>query len=115
MSAHLLRMENNSLSCLRQFEVPYKCDKCEKEYKRKSSLTRHFLTKHEPIELSKLKLKNETLVLQMQLYTDQIKFLKNLIFNQEDTLRSHGRSTTRPSGTINLDNNLPRVQLPSIE
>ena len=59
-------METNSLTCLREFEVPYKCDKCEKEYKRKSSLTRHLLTKHEPIELLKLKLKNETLVLQMQ-------------------------------------------------
>ena len=77
MSKHLLRMENNSLSCLRQFEAPYKCDKCEKEYKRKSSLTRHFLTKHEPIEILKLKLKNETwCYIQMQLYTDQIKFLK---------------------------------------
>ena len=115
MSKHLLRMENNSLSCLRQFEVPYKCDKCEKEYKRKSSLTRHFLTKHEPIEILKLKLKNETLVLQMQLYTDQIKFLKKLIFIQEHTLRSHGSSTTRPSATTNQDNKLPGVQLPSIE
>ena len=111
MSEHLLKMENNSLSCLRQFEVPYKCDKCEKEYKRKSSLTRHFLTKHEPIEILKLKLKNETLVLQMQLYTDQIKFLKKLIFIQEHTLRSHGRSTTRPSGIINLDDQMPRMQL----
>ena len=65
-------MENSSLQCLKQFEVPYKCDQCEKECKRKSSLTRHFLTNHEPIELLKLKLKSETLVSQMQLYTDQI-------------------------------------------
>ena len=65
MSDHLLKMENNSLPCHRQFEVPYKCDKCEKEYKRKSSLTRHFSTKHDPIELSKLKPKNETLGLQI--------------------------------------------------
>ena len=53
-------MENSSSQCLKQFEVPYKCDQCEKEYKRKSSLTRHFLTNHEPIELLKLKLKMKT-------------------------------------------------------
>ena len=69
-------MENSSLQCLKQFDVPCKCDQCEKEYKRKSSLTRHFLTNHEPIELLKLKLKNENLVLQMELFTDQIKLLK---------------------------------------
>ena len=57
MTEHLIKMENHSLSCLRQFEVPYKCEKCEKEHKRKSSLTRHFLTKHEPIEILKFKLK----------------------------------------------------------
>ena len=50
-------MENSSLQCLKQFEVQYKCVQCEKEYKRKSSLTRHLLTNHEPIELLKLKLK----------------------------------------------------------
>ena len=76
MYEHLVRRKT-ILYRVTQFEVPYKCDKCEEEYKRKSSLTRHFLTKHEPIEILKLKLKNETLVLQMQLYTDQIKFLKN--------------------------------------
>ena len=54
----------------KKIEVPYKCVQCEKEYKRKSSLTRHFLTNHEPIELLKLKLKNENLVLQMELFTD---------------------------------------------
>ena len=97
-------MENNSLQCLKQFEVPYKCDQCEKEYKRKSSLTRHFLTNHEPIELLKLKLKNENLVLQMELFTDQIKLLKKLILIQEHTLRPQGRSTTQPSGIPNLNN-----------
>ena len=64
-------MENSSLQCLKQFEVPYKCDQCEKEYKTNSSLTSHFLTNHEPIELLKLKLKNENLVLQMELLTDK--------------------------------------------
>ena len=52
-------MENSSLQCLKQFEVPYKCDQCEKEQKRKSSFTRHCLTNHEPIELLKLQLKWE--------------------------------------------------------
>ena len=66
-------MENSSLQCLKQFEVPYKCDQCEKEYKRKASPTRHFLTNHEPIELLKLKLERENSVLQMYLLTDKIK------------------------------------------
>ena len=55
MSEHFLKMENNSLPCLRHFEVSYKCYKCEKEYKRKSYLTRHFLTKHETINYQNLK------------------------------------------------------------
>mgnify|MGYP001181967706 CR=1 FL=1 len=98
-------MESSSSQCLKQFEVSYKCDQCEKEYKRKSSLTRHFLTNHQPIELLKLKLKNENLLLQMELFTDQIKLLKKLILIQEHTLRTHGRSG--PSGITNLNNRLP--------
>ena len=108
-------MENISSPYLKQVEFSYKCDKCETEYKRKSSLTRHTLTKHEPIELLKLKLKNENLVLQMELYTDQIKFLKKLILIQEHTLRTHGRPTTRPSGIISPINRLPVMQSPSIQ
>ena len=100
-------MESSSSQCLKQFEVSYKCDQCEKEYKRTSSLTRHFLTNHQPIELLKLKLKNENLLLQMELFTDQIELLKKLILIQEHTLRTHGRSTTRPSGIPNLNNRLP--------
>ena len=47
-------MENRSLPRVKQFEFPYECEK----YKRKSSLTRHFLINHEPIELLKSKLRN---------------------------------------------------------
>ena len=74
-------MENSSSQCLKKFEVPYKCDKCEREFKRRSSLTRHIHSKHEPIDvtLCKVKLKNENLLLQIGMYYDQIKFLKKLI------------------------------------
>lgn len=85
-----------------------------KVYKRKSSLTRHLLSKHELIELLKLILNNENLGLHMQFYTDQSKFLK-MIFIQEHTLRAHGRSTTRPSGTTIRGKKLPRIHVPSIE
>ena len=41
------------------------CDKCKKEFKRKSSLTRHVHTKHEPIDVPfcNMKLKNKHLLL----------------------------------------------------
>ena len=99
-------MESSSSQCLKQFEVSYKCDQCEKEYKKIISYP-SLLTNHETIELLKLRLKNENLVLQMELFTDQIKLLKKLILIQEHTLRTHGRSTTRPSGIPNLNNRLP--------
>ena len=42
----------------------YRCDKCEKEFKRRSSLTRHIHSNHETIDITlcKLKLKNENLL-----------------------------------------------------
>ena len=49
--------------------------------------------------------KNENLLLQMELFTDQIELLKKLILIQEHTLRTHGRSG--PSGITNLNNRLP--------
>ena len=45
----------------------------------------------------------------MELYIDQIKLLENLILNQEHTLRTHGRSTSRPSRITNMSNRLPGV------
>ena len=68
-------------------DIPsYQCEKCEKQFKRKSSLVRHWEKSHRQNELLKLKLKNDHLKLKMDLYIDQIKFLKDLIIIQE-TLR----------------------------
>ena len=87
-------MVNNSSQCLKQFEIPYKCDKCEREFKRRSSLTRHIHSNHEPIDvtLCKVKLKNENLLLQIGMYTDLIKFLKKRILIQEHNMRVNERS-----------------------
>ena len=102
-------MENNSSQCLKQFEVPYKCDKCEREFKRRSSLTRHIHSNHEPIDvtLCKVNLKNENLLLQIGMYTDQIKFLKELILIQEHNMRVNERSNQH-TGVLN--STLPEIQ-----
>ena len=102
-------MESGSSHCLKQFEVPYKCDKCEREFKRRSSLTRHIHSNHEPIDvtLCKVKLKNENLLLQIGMYTDQIKFLKKLILIQEHNMRVNERSN-QPIGVLN--STLPEIQ-----
>ena len=102
-------MENSSSQCLKKFEVPYKCDKCEREFKRRSSLTRHIHSNHEPIDvtLCKVKLKNENLLLQIGTYTDQIKFLKKLILIQEHNMRVNERSN-QPIGVLN--STLPEIQ-----
>ena len=39
----------------------FRCEKCEKVFKIKSSLSRHLLQKHGQVDLLKLKLKNEHL------------------------------------------------------
>ena len=76
-------------------DIPtYQCEKCEKQFKRKSSLVRHWEKTHRQNELLKLRLKNDHLKLKMDLYIDQIKFLKDLIIIQETlritTIRSNG-------------------------
>ena len=76
-------------------DIPsHQCEKCEKQFKRKSSLVRHWEKSHRQNELLKLKLKNDHLKLKMDLYIDQIKFLKDLIIIQETlriaTIRSNG-------------------------
>ena len=88
-------MENSSSQCLKKFEAPYKC---EREFKRRSSLTRHIHSKHEPIDvtLCKVKLKNENLLLQIDMYTDQIELLKKLILIQEHNMRVNERSNIQP-------------------
>ena len=57
-------MEANIQSKSNKHEpLVYSCDKCEKEFKRRSSLTRHIHSNHEPIDvtLCKLKLKKRIL------------------------------------------------------
>ena len=56
-------MENSSSQCLKTFEVPYKCDKCEREFKRRSSLTRHIHSNHDPINVILCKVKMKKLIL----------------------------------------------------
>ena len=54
-------MENNIQSKLNQIEpLVYSCGKCEKEFKRRSSLTRHINSNDDPIDviLCKVNLKN---------------------------------------------------------
>ena len=108
-------MENILPSQICQVESLFKCDKCEREYKTKSSLTRHTHVKHEAIDIVKLKLKNENLLLKIDLYNEQIKFLKKLILIQEHTLRKHGHPTSTPMREIDEDFRLPTLQLPLIE
>ena len=52
----------------------YSYEKCEREFKRRSSLTRHIHSNHKPIDvtLCKVRVKNENLLLQINMYTDQI-------------------------------------------
>ena len=104
-------METIIQSKLNQVEpLVYSCDKCEKEFKRRSSLTRHIHSKHEPIDvtLCKAKLKNENLLLQIDMYTDQIKLLKKLILLQEHNVRVNERSNIQPIGVPN--STLPGIQ-----
>ena len=98
-----------------QVESLFKCDKCEREFKTQSSLTRHSHVKHESIDIVKLKLKNENSKLKIDLYNEQIKFLKKLIVIQEHTLRTHGHPTSPPIREIDENIRLPTLQLPSIE
>ena len=85
-------------------DIPtYQCEKCEKQFKRKSSLVRHWEKTHRQNELLKLRLKNDHLKLKMDLYIDQIKFLKDLIIIQETmriaTIRSNGKNQHNLSAT----------------
>ena len=104
-------MEANIQSKSNKHEpLVYSCDKCEKEFKRRSSLTRHIHSYHEPIDvtLCKVKLKTENLLLQIDMYTDQIKFLKKLILLQEHNVRVNERSNIQPIGVPN--STLPGIQ-----
>ena len=103
-------MDTNIQSKLNKVEpLVYSCDKCEKEFKRSSSLTHQIHSNHEPIDvtLCKVKLKNEKLLLQIGMYTDQIKFLKKIILIQEHNMRVNERSNIQPIGV--LSSTLPGI------
>ena len=55
-------------------------------------------------------MKNENLLLQINLYTDQIKVLKNLILIQEHNVRVNERPTTQYVGLFTSGNILPVIQ-----
>ena len=86
------------------FPQSYKCETCDKEYRRKSSLSRHILSKHEPHKILKLKLENENLLLKINMYSEQIKFLKRLILIQEHTVRANGHPPIGSSAMITNTN-----------
>ena len=89
----------------------FRCEKCEKVFKIKSSLSRHLLQKHGQVDLLKLKLKNEHLSLKIDLYLEQIKFLKDLIIIQE-SLKNPKVTPSRKT----IDNNHSSASpIPSIE
>lgn len=96
-------METKIQSKLNQVEpLVYSCDECEKELKSRSSLTRHIHSNHEPIDvtLRKVKLKNERILLQIDMYNEQIKFLKLFILFQERNIRVNQRSNIQPIGVL---------------
>ncbi len=73
----------------------FKCDKCNKHYKKKYNLKKHIENKHKINEALKLMLHNGNLRLQIGLYCDQIKILKRLILIQDHTLRKYGVKNTQ--------------------
>ena len=109
-------MEANIQSKSNKHEpLVYSCDKCEKEFKRRSSLTRHIHSNHEPIDvtLCKVKPKNENLLLQIDMYNDKIKLLKKLILIHEHNMRVNERSNIQRIGVLYLT--LPEIQYGSGE
>ena len=81
----------------------YQCAKCEKQFKRKSSLVRHWEKSHRQNELLKLRLKNDHLKLKTDLYIDQIKVLQQLIqfynLQRVATIRSNGMKQNNLTAT----------------
>ena len=59
------------------------CEKCNKVYQRASFLRRHIMTKHEPNKLLMLQFENQNLQFKINLYVEEIQFLKRLIVLQE--------------------------------
>ena len=57
----------------------YECERCGKNFKTKSSLSRHARQTHWQIDLFEIKMKNEQFKLNIQFNMEQIKSLKELI------------------------------------
>ena len=98
-------MENSKLIQNNPYEVQiYKCERCKKNFKTKSSLSRHGYQTHSQVDLLQMKMKNEQLKLNIQLYMEQIKFLKELILIQETfrnpVIRPIGMNQQHPSSAI---------------
>ena len=82
----------------------YECERCGKNFKTKSSLSRHAKQTHWQIDLFEIKMKNEQLKLKIELYTEQIQFLRQVIVLKETfqnpVIRQNGMNQQNPSPAI---------------
>ena len=90
-----------------------RCEKCNKVYQRVSSLRHHIITKHEPNKLLMLQFENQNLQFKMNLYVEQIKFLKRLIVLQEQM--TSRRPPTIPSDIVDNIHDVSQNEFPSIK
>ena len=89
-------MENITSSNFNQVEAQqeqyFKCEKCERTFRRKSSFSRHVLSIHGEADILKLRFRNEHLVQNINLCQEQIRFLKELIILQKSLQRSQSQA-----------------------
>ena len=90
-----------------------RCEKCNKVYQRASSLRRHIITKHEPNKLLLLQFENHNLQFKINLYVEQIKFLKRLIVLQEQM--TSRRPPTLPGDIVDNIHDVSQNEFPSIK
>jgi len=90
-----------------------RCEKCNIVYQRPSSLRRHIITKHEPNKLLLLQFENQNLQFKINLYVEQIKFLKRLIVLQEQM--TSRRPPVIPNDIVDNIHNFSQTEFPSIK
>ena len=90
-----------------------RCEKCNKVYQRISSLRHHIITKHEPNKLLLLQFENQNIQYKINLYVEQIKFLKRLIVLQEQ-MKSR-RPPTIPGDIVDNIHTVAKNEFPSIK
>ena len=77
-------MENITSSNFNQVEAQqeqyFKCEKCERTFRRKSSFSRHVLSIHGEADILKLRFRNEHLVQKINLCQEQIRWLNEFSF-----------------------------------